>query len=249
MKFLGIIPARYASTRFPGKPLADIGGESMIERVYERASMVLDEVLVATDDERIYTHLSELGKNVLMTSDQHQSGTDRCSEALEHYESTTGKRFDVVVNIQGDEPFIEPKQIVQLMDTFHEKDTQIATLVKKIKDNGTLFDPNRPKVVFSDKKRALYFSRSPIPYCRSAGESDWHTKHTYFHHIGLYAYKSDVLHELSRLDPGDLEICESLEQLRWLENGYIIKVDITEFESFGIDSPYDLEKAKELGLF
>ncbi|MCG8697912.1 MAG: 3-deoxy-manno-octulosonate cytidylyltransferase, partial [Bacteroidales bacterium] len=222
MIFLGIIPARYASTRFPGKPLADIGGESMIERVYERASMVLDEVLVATDDERIYQHLEELGKNVVMTSDQHQSGTDRCSEAVEHYMSQSGKNFDAIINIQGDEPFMEPKQIIQLMDCFHDSSVEIATLVKQIESNETLFDPNKPKVVTNNKNEALYFSRSAIPFLRDVNKNNWHIQHKYFQHIGLYGYRIDILHDITRLDAGDLEVTEALEQLRWLENGYKI---------------------------
>lgn len=249
MKCIGIIPARYGSSRFPGKPLADIGGESMIERVYERASMAIDEVLVATDDERIYSHLEELGKNVVMTSDQHVSGTDRCAEALEHHETLTGTRYDVVVNIQGDEPFIEHKQIIQLLDCFYEKDTQIATLAKKINDSVTLFDPNKPKVIMNNRSDAIYFSRQPIPYLRNVDTSDWFSRHTFFQHVGLYAYRSEVLHELTRLDAGDLEVCEMLEQLRWIENGYKIKVVQTTYESFGIDTPEDLERARVMKLF
>lgn len=249
MRFIGIIPARYSSKRFPGKPLADIGGESMIERVYERAAMVLDEVLVATDDERIYQHVEDLGKNIVMTSDQHQSGTDRCSEALEHYRAKTGKIFDVVINIQGDEPFMEPEQILQLLDPFLDKETQIATLVKKIENSDILFNPNKPKVVLNSRSEAMYFSRSPIPYLRDVDQKNWHKQHKYFQHIGLYAYRNDILHDITRLEAGDLEVCESLEQLRWLENGFRIKVVETDYDSFGIDTPDDLKKAKELGLF
>ncbi|MFR9166517.1 MAG: 3-deoxy-manno-octulosonate cytidylyltransferase [Dysgonomonas sp.] len=242
MKFVGIIPARYASTRFPGKPLADMAGKPMIQRVYEQAYLALKEVWVATDDVRIENAVKSFGGNVVMTSSDHRSGTDRCNEAY----ANIGKQFDVVINIQGDEPFIKPEQIETLKNCFKDADTEIATLVKAFKkEDGfdVLFNPNSPKVIMNDKSEAIYFSRSIIPYIRDAHHTEWLDKHTFYKHIGMYAYRSDVLKKITRLQQSSLEKAESLEQLRWIENGYKIKVGITDTETIGIDTPEDLERA------
>ena len=246
---LGVIPARYASTRFPGKPLADIGGFSMIQRVYNQTSQVLSQVVVATDDQRIFDAVKAFGGKVVMTSENHQSGTDRCTEALNKVEKESGKNYKVVVNIQGDEPFIHPEQIEKLTSCFHNADTEIATLVKPLKNSEELFDPNKPKVVLNKNAQALYFSRSPIPYFRNVPENEWHEKHEYYIHIGLYAYRTDVLRDITMLPQGILEKAESLEQLRWLENGYIISTRKTEFESWSVDTPEDIENLKRKGIF
>ncbi|PWD99219.1 3-deoxy-manno-octulosonate cytidylyltransferase [Marinilabilia rubra] len=246
---LGIIPARYGSTRFPGKPLADIGGKQMIQRVYEQTKKVLNNVIVATDDERILKAVSDFGGESVMTSEEHQSGTDRCAEALNLAEKKHGKSYKVVVNIQGDEPFVQPEQIDRLTSCFHNADTEIATLVKPLKKKEELFDPNKPKVVLNASSQALYFSRSPIPYVRNIPEDEWHTRHSYLVHVGLYAYRTDVLREITLLKPTSLEMAESLEQLRWLENGYIIATRKTEFESWSIDTPMDIDELKKKGVF
>ncbi len=240
MTYIGIIPARYASTRFPGKPLAIIGGRPMIQRVYEQAKLVLDTVIVATDDQRIADAVHGFGGEAVLTSPDHRSGTDRCYEAY----IKSGSKADVVINIQGDEPFIQPKQIQLLMSCFP---TEIATLVKPYTDNDTLQDllnPNTPKVVFSEKDmHALYFSRSVVPYLRSTDQEQWLQKHQYYKHLGMYAYRADILEQITKLPQSTLEKAESLEQLRWLENGYTIKVAITDIQSIGIDTPEDLKKA------
>lgn len=247
-EILGLIPARYASSRFPGKPLADIGGKPMIQRVYEQAVQVLDDVYVATDDARIEAAVKAFGGKVVMTAETHQSGTDRCAEALHKVEAETGKRFRAVINIQGDEPFISPIQIELLSSAFAKPETEIATLVKQADNEHDLFNPNKPKVVLSEAGNALYFSRSPIPYLRGVEEKEWHLKHKFFNHIGLYGYRADVLDKITKLERGTLEKCESLEQLRWLENGYQIAVLETKLESLSIDTPEDLEALKERGL-
>ncbi len=247
-KFLGIIPARYSSTRFPGKPLADIKGKPMIQLVYEQASKALEEVVVATDDTRIYDAVKGFKGKVVMTSAAHPSGTDRCFEALLNYQKQTGRQFDVVINVQGDEPFIQPRQIEQIKTCFEEKSTDIATLIKKIQTNEVVFDPNKVKVVINKNHEALYFSRSPIPYLRQHDHSSWYAMHDFFLHIGMYAYRSKVLSEITRLDAGKLEQAESLEQLRWLENGFRIKTAETLHESHGIDTPEDLQKALSMGI-
>jgi 3-deoxy-manno-octulosonate cytidylyltransferase (CMP-KDO synthetase) len=239
-KYIGIIPARYASTRFPGKPLALIQGKSMIQRVYEQASKVLDMVYVATDDERIFKAVKEFGGKVIMTSTGHSSGTDRCAEAISRVEQELGEHFDVVLNIQGDEPFIEPQQISLLMECFEQPQTQIATLVKIASLTDEVFNPNRPKVVLGSNQQALYFSRSPIPFIRGAEKEDWLRTAKFYLHIGLYAFRKDVLLEITRLPQSALEKAESLEQLRWLENGFHIAVRTTTYDSFGIDTPEDL---------
>jgi 3-deoxy-manno-octulosonate cytidylyltransferase (CMP-KDO synthetase) len=245
LKFAGIIPARFASTRFPGKPLALIGGKTMIQRVYEKASSVLKHVYVATDDERIANAVKEFGGNVIITSPNHQSGTDRCYEAL----CNTGEKFDVVINIQGDEPFIDPTQIKALMDCFDDWQTQIATMAKKISPkDGMVYleNPNHPKLVVNSKDEAMYFSRSVIPYLRGTDKNEWLSKHVYLKHLGIYAYRADILAQITSLTPSTLELAESLEQLRWLENGFRIKVCYTDIETIGIDTPEDLEKANLL---
>lgn len=244
LRYVAIIPARYASTRFPGKPLVDIGGKTMIQRVYEQVKSAVENVYVATDDERIYDAVIAFGGDVIMTSDQHRSGTDRCYEAF----TKLDEWFDVVINVQGDEPFIQPKQIEALINCFDDEETQIATLVKKIgvNDSDVLFNPNSPKVVTDNKSNALYFSRSPIPYKRGTDESKWLTEHEYYKHIGIYAYRSEVLAEIVKMQPSKLEIAESLEQLRWLENGLRVKVGYSDVESQGIDTPEDLEKIASL---
>jgi 3-deoxy-manno-octulosonate cytidylyltransferase (CMP-KDO synthetase) len=243
MKVTGIIPARYASTRFPGKPLALIGGKPMIQWVYERASEALEEVYVATDDDRIAGVVKAFGGEYVMTSPTHRSGTDRCAEAWKIIKSRSGKTSDVIINIQGDEPFIRHEQIISLSGCFEDDRTDIATLVKPVEDEDEIFDPNKPKVVFSRDKMALYFSRSPIPYLQGIPKGEWHKSAKFFRHIGIYAYRPGILLELSGLPPSEPEVAESLEQLRWLSNGYRIKVEETAFGPFGIDTPEDLEKA------
>lgn len=245
MKFIVIIPARYASTRFPGKPLIDMKGKPMIQRVYEQAKKVLDDVWVATDDQRIFDAVNTFGGNVVMTSEDHKSGTDRCNEAYEKI----SKDFDVIINIQGDEPFIQPEQIKSLMNCFTSKDIELATLVKPFKkEDGfeVLFNPSSPKVVINKKQEAVYFSRSIIPYIRDVHHTEWLDKHTFYKHIGMYAYRADVLKEITQLQQSGLEKAESLEQLRWIENGYKIKIGFTDFETVGIDTPEDMKKALEL---
>ncbi len=243
MKFLAIIPARYASTRFPGKPLAMLGGKPMIQRVYEQVAGVLDEAVVATDDERIYRAVEAFGGRVVMTSTSHRSGTDRCREAY----LKLGREFDVVVNVQGDEPFIRREQLEALKRCFENPSTQIATLVKPFTEADGLValeNPNSPKVVLDRESRALLFSRSVIPYLRGVERKEWLTRHTFYKHIGIYAFRAETLMEVTSLPPSPLELAESLEQLRWLENGYRIGVGVTSFETIGIDTPEDLERAE-----
>ena len=243
MKFIGIIPSRYASTRFPGKPLADMAGKPMIQRVYEQVQSTVDSLYVATDDERISEAVMRFGGNVITTSESHNSGTDRCFEAY----CKVGDGFDVVINIQGDEPFIKPEQIELLKSCFNETGTQIATLVKPFDANGdfeqTLFNPNTPKVVINNNSEAMYFSRSIIPYIRGKEHTEWLKTQTFYKHIGLYAYRADILKEITALPQSSLEIAESLKQLRWIQNGYRIKVAVTNQETIGIDTPEDMQKA------
>ncbi|MEA4937675.1 MAG: 3-deoxy-manno-octulosonate cytidylyltransferase [Paludibacter sp.] len=247
MKFACIIPARYASTRFPGKPLVKIGDKTMIQRVYEQAIKVLRDVYVATDDDRIYNEVLGFGGRAVMTSDKHRSGTDRCYEAY----TKLGQHFDVVINIQGDEPFIQPGQIQTLMDCFSDVQTQIATLVRKVSpDDGVdfLVNSNHPKVVINNQLEAILFSRAVIPFLRNIPVDDYLQHHTYYTHIGIYAYQTSVLERLVALSPSSLEIAESLEQLRWLENGYKIKVGFTTERSVGIDTQDDLKEVERLFL-
>ncbi len=238
MKILGIIPARYASTRFPGKPLVSIKGKTMIQRVYEQAKKCtsLNQVIVATDDSRIYDHVIGFGGLAIMTSTNHQSGTDRCAEVARSYPN-----YNVVINIQGDEPFIDPNQIDKLASCF-ETDADIATLVKKITTNEELFNQNTPKVLINVKGEAIYFSRATIPTIRGVDQENWLSNYQYYKHIGIYGYRVAVLQQITKLPPSSLEKAESLEQLRWIENGYRIKVAETEHETFAIDTPADLEK-------
>lgn len=243
MKFIGLIPARYASTRFPGKPLAMLGGKTVIERVYEQVSRALDQVYVCTDDERIRQAVETFGGKVVMTSTEHRSGTDRCYEAY----TKVGEDYDVVINIQGDEPFIRRSQLEILKSCFNHETTDIATLVKPFTSKDglkALENPNSPKVVIGSHMQALYFSRSVIPYLRGIDPQDWLKVHTFYKHIGLYAYRASVLQEITSLPQGVLEQAESLEQLRWLENGYNIRVGVTDIETIGIDTPEDLVKAE-----
>ena len=245
MKFIGIIPARYGSSRFPGKPLADMAGKPMIQRVYEQVKKALDEVWVATDDERILQVVESFGGKAVLTSADHKSGTDRCNEAF----SKIGNDFDVIINIQGDEPFIQPQQIETLKTCFDSKETELATLVKPFKkEDGfeVLFNPNSPKVILNKNSEAIYFSRSIIPYIRDAHHTEWLHKHIFYKHIGMYAYRADVLKQITLLPQSNLELAESLEQLRWIENGYKIKVGLTNIETIGIDTPEDMEKAIKL---
>ncbi len=243
MKFIGIIPARYQSTRFPGKPLAMLNNKPVIQWVFENASEALNEVWVATDDDRIHKAVLDFGGKSIKTSSSHHSGTDRCAEAASLLNYSID--FDVVINIQGDEPFIKPQQIGLLTSCF-DKQTEIATLIKKIESTDELFNPNRPKVVIDKDNYALYFSRSTIPFVRGEKESNWLLTVDFWVHIGMYAYKKNVLQEITKLEPGKLERTEALEQLRWLENGYKIKTSVTEFQSIGIDTPDDLQIAEQM---
>ena len=245
MNIAGIIPARYASTRFPGKPLALIGGISMIRRVYEQCikADLLNYVVVATDDIRIADHVDAFNGNVVMTSKDHHSGTDRCNEALKHLmTSHPDIEFDVVVNIQGDEPFIDPTQIDAVAACFKDSMVDIATLARQINTADELFNPNAVKVVIGNNKQALYFSRSPIPFIRGVAQNEWINHGSFLKHLGLYAYRSHVLNAIATLSQGVLENFESLEQLRWLENGYRISVERTDKEGISIDTPEDLTK-------
>lgn len=244
MKFIGIIPARYASTRFPAKPLAILGGKTVIERVYRQVEGILDHVVVATDDKRILKAVEAFGGEAVMTSVNHKSGTDRVHEAF----TKVGMGYDVVVNIQGDEPFIHAQQLESIRQCFADNTIDIATLVKPFTPNDgfeALENVNSPKVVVNNKMEALYFSRSIIPFTQGKEKAEWLKGHTYYKHIGLYAYRANVLKEITSLPQSSLEIAESLEQLRWLENGYKIKVGISEIETIGIDTPEDLQRAEE----
>ena len=244
MKFIAIIPARYASTRFPGKPLAILGGKTVIQRVYEQVKKALDNVVVATDDQRIFNHVIDFGGKAVMTGTNHRSGTDRCWEA---FLNNRGNE-DIIINVQGDEPFIRPEQIETIKQCFKDETTDIATLVKPFNPLGSyeeLENPNTAKVVFDSNMNALYFSRSIIPYLRGVDKTVWPSKHQYFTHLGMYAYRADVLKQITEFAPSSLEIAESLEQLRWLENGLKIKVGITQHSSIGIDTPNDLERAEQ----
>lgn len=242
MRTIGIIPARYESSRFPGKPLADIEGKSMIQRVYEQVKGCagLSEVIVATDDARIEEHVRSFAGNVIMTSSTHQSGTDRCAEVVSKISG-----FDIAINIQGDEPFISPLQIELLSNLFQDSTTEIGTLVKKIDHPKDLFNESIPKVVVNSKNEAMYFSRQTIPFQRSVTQNEWLSNHIYFKHIGIYGYTVDVLREITTLPVSSYEKAEGLEQLRWLENGYRIKIAETEFDTIAVDHPEDVELIKK----
>jgi 3-deoxy-manno-octulosonate cytidylyltransferase (CMP-KDO synthetase) len=246
MNFIGIIPARFQSTRFPGKPLALLNGKPIVQWVYENCKKALTEVYVATDDKRIFKAVEAFGGKAIYTSANHQSGTDRCAEAAQ--ELAKLMKVDVVINIQGDEPFIRPEQIESLKARFGSRETEIATLIKPITNITEITNINRPKVVINRNQEAMYFSRSPIPFVRGCPVEEWMDHQTFYSHIGMYAYRYDILLELTNLPIGLLESAESLEQLRWLENGYHIKTAQTQFESIGIDTPEDLEQAKRFLL-
>lgn len=250
MKYVVIIPARYESTRFPAKPLAMLGGITVIERVYRQVSKTVHDVYVATDDARIIDTVHSFGGKAVMTSPNHKSGTDRIAEAARIIAQNTGVEYDVVVNVQGDEPFIHRSQIQSVLRCFDDAATQIATLGKPFGTDGAasfkaISNPNSPKIAVSQHGYAMYFSRSVIPYCRGVDQQQWHASFPYLKHIGIYAYRTDVLHEITQLPQSPLEKAESLEQLRWLENGYRIKVGLTDVETIGIDTPEDLERAEQ----
>ena len=246
MKVVGIIPARYGSSRFPGKPLAMIKGKTMIQRVCEQAwKSKLDAVVVATDDIRIADEVLQFGGKYVMTDPRHQSGTDRCCEALEILE----EQYDAVINIQGDEPFIDPKHIDLLVDMISRDDTKLASLVKRIDNEEELFSSNKVKVVMDKSGNALYFSRNPIPYMRNVAREKWLKKGRFFQHLGIYAYKAEALRQIATMQPSALELAESLEQLRWLENGLAIRMAVVEAGSLAIDSPDDLAKAIEMAQY
>lgn len=244
MKFLAIIPARYASTRFPAKPLALLGGKPVIQHVYERVSKVLNDVIVATDDKRIYDVVEAFGGRVVITSTEHRTGTDRCFEAYNNY----GIEADVVINVQGDEPFIDEDQIKLLMQCFDNPQTDIATLIKPF-PASTPFDvitnPNTPKAIINPQGQAVYFSRSVVPYLRGQEKDNWTSLYTYYKHIGIYAYRVEILKQITQMPQTPLELAESLEQLRWLENRLTIQTAITNIETIGIDTPEDLLKAEQ----
>jgi len=246
MNFIGIIPARFQSTRFPGKPLALLSGKPIVQWVYENARKALTDVYVATDDERIFRAVEAFGGKVIYTSSDHQSGTDRCAEAAQILSKSM--EVDIVVNIQGDEPFIRTEQIESLKACFSSPETEIATLIKPITNIVEITNINRPKVVINQHQEAMYFSRSPIPFVRGYPVEEWIDRQTFYSHIGMYAYRYDILLELTKLPLGILEKAESLEQLRWLEYGYCIKTAQTQFENIGIDTPEDLEQAKKFLL-
>lgn len=244
MRYIAIIPARYASTRFPAKPLAILGGKPVIRRVYEQVAGVMDETVVATDDERIYDAVLAFGGKAEMTSTAHRSGTDRCWEAYRKH----GGDYDIVVNVQGDEPFIQRSQLEAIKRCFDNPATDIATLVKPFTaEDGlaALENPNSPKVVLDKDSCAIYFSRSVIPYLRGVEREQWLSQHTFYKHIGIYAFRTDILRQVTALPQSTLEKAESLEQLRWLENGYRIGVGISDVETIGIDTPDDLARAEQ----
>lgn len=242
MRILGIIPARYASMRFPAKALAEIDGKSMIQRVYEQVAKAIhiDEIVIATDDERIESHVQSFGGNVVMTSSEHRSGTDRCYEAL----TKNGEHFDYVINIQGDEPFIHPEQIDELADIL-DGTIQLGTMVKPIEDVEVLFNENVPKAILNSNRDVLYFSRQTIPFLRGVPREEWLNTHSFYKHIGIYAYRTDVLKAITKLEVSPLEKAEALEQLRWLENGFSIRAVVTQFDSHGVDTPEDLQTVKK----
>ena len=241
MKFIAIIPARYASTRFPGKPLAILGGKPVIQRVYEQVTRVIPDAYVATDDDRIYQTVEKFGGKAVMTSPNHKSGTDRIEEAVEKI----GGQWDVVINVQGDEPFIQPSQIETVCRCFEAEETQIATLGKPFSSMEAVENPNSPKIVVDNRGFALYFSRSIIPFVRGVDKQEWLGRYPFLKHLGLYAYRTEVLREVTRLPQSSLELAESLEQLRWLQNGYRIRVGLTDVETVGIDTPEDLVNAEK----
>ncbi|MEI8136138.1 MAG: 3-deoxy-manno-octulosonate cytidylyltransferase [Bacteroidota bacterium] len=243
MSIIGIIPARYASTRFPGKPLVEINGKSMIQRVYEQTTKasLLNKVIVATDDNRIAEHVRSFGAEAVVTKTEHPSGTDRCFEAYQ----LNGEKYDYVLNVQGDEPFLDPEQINSLAEACIG-DVEIATQMIKCIDNAVLFDKGEVKIILNSNKEALYFSRNVIPFIKGVNENEWHKHFDYYRHVGMYAYRTDILKKITQLNPSALELAESLEQLRWLEHGYKIKCVETEYDSHCVDTPEDIEKVIRL---
>lgn len=241
MKFIGIIPARYASSRFPGKPLALLGGKPVIQHVYEKVASVIETAYVATDDTRIYDTVKAFGGKAVMTRTDHKSGTDRIEEAIEKI----GGDWDVVINIQGDEPFVAESQLETICHCFDDATTQIATLGKPFENMQAVGNPNSPKIVVDNMGFAMYFSRSIIPFVRGKEQGEWLSHYPFLKHLGIYAYRKEVLREITRLPQSSLEIAESLEQLRWLQNGYKIKVGTTDIETVGIDTPEDLQRAED----
>lgn len=248
MNFIAIVTAKYNSAKFPGKPLVSINGKTIVHNIYLQAKKIFDTVYVATDDEKICIEVQKFGGKVVLTKKKHKSNTDRCAEAIEKIEKIEKKDFDIIVNIQGDDPFIKTEQLLEIKNCFKLKKTQIATLVKPINNQEDIQNTNKPKVVLNNKEEAIYFSRSPIPYLKGEKTNKWVSKHLFYKHIGLYAYRKDILLEITKLEPSLLEIAESLEQLRWIENGYKIKVAFTEHESITIETPKDLDKIKQIGL-
>ncbi len=242
MKTIGIIPSRYESSRLPGKPLVDINGKSMVQRVFEQVSKsALDTVIVATDDDRIYQHVLSFGGRAIMTSKDHSNGTERCAEVIEKLEDD----YDIAINIQGDEPFIHPEQINQVNSLCKKEGVIIGTLIKKIETIEELLDPDAiKKVVVNSQLEAIYFSRSPIPYLQGVNQANWLEKQTYYKHIGIYGFKTKTLKEVVQLPPSINELAESLEQLRWLDNGLRINTEITEHESPSVDTEKDLDLAR-----
>jgi 3-deoxy-manno-octulosonate cytidylyltransferase (CMP-KDO synthetase) len=245
-RFTGIIPARYASSRFPGKPVIMIGNKTMVQRVYEQALKSIDNVYVATDDQRIYDVVLNFGGKAVMTSPEHMTGTDRCAEAIDKITELTGKKTEVVINIQGDEPLIRPEQIDLIKSCFHDKNVKIATLIRKTTPGEDIFNPNQPKVILDSEGNAIYFSRTAIPFIRDEEPSTWSENHVFYKHIGLYAYRTETLKRITKLKKGQLEMAENLEQNRWIENGIKIRTAVTEWESLGIDTPDDLKKVLAL---
>ena len=237
---LGLIPSRYASTRFPGKPLAKIAGISMIERVYRQCAKAkkISKLVVATDDERIFNHVTEFGGIAVMTSAEHPSGTDRCFEAFK----VMGEDFDFIINIQGDEPFIEPAQIDELGVMLENPDTEIATLIGPVQSDNELLNPATVKVVLNNKNEAMYFSRQVIPHLRDVNQGEWFKNYQYYKHVGMYGYRKDILEKISKLTPSKLEAAENLEQLRWLENGFMIRCGMTQLETHAVDHPEDISR-------
>lgn len=242
MKILALIPARYGSSRFPGKPLACVNGKPMIQRVYEQTAKAFEHVCVATDDIRIYDAVTAFGGKAVMTSAEHNSGTDRCYEALQNYSAQSGLSFDVVINVQGDEPYIRPEQLMQLGGCFNDPSVELATLVKRIAGKDELFNPNSPKVLVNKMGDAIYFSRTPVPYSRDVEVTDEYVRENrFFRHIGLYGYRSGTLARICAMEQSFLEKTEKLEQLRWIENGLKIRVAETQYETHAVDTPEDLE--------
>jgi len=248
MNSLAIIPSRYASTRLPGKPLILIDGKTMIRRVWEQVSIAVSNVVVATDDKRIKKEVESFGGRVVLTRTDHTSGTDRCKEALELFQKEHPVPLDVVMNIQGDEPFLNPEQIHQLLSVFSNREIQIATLVKRITNPEDISDTTEAKVVMNEDHFALYFSRAPIPYCRNCNTGEWLKQGPYYKHVGMYGFRPEMLKKLSAMKSSPLETTESLEQLRWLQAGLKVKVAETSYETFSVDEPGDLEKMKREGL-